>query len=312
MDELAMVASLEASGKYRVVEQFTGALAVELVPRPRGATGFGLALDTETTGLARETDKIIELGLVLFEYDREDGSLIRVVERYNGLEDPGFPIPPESTKVNHITDEMVAGLCIDSDKVAQLCDQAEFIVAHNAGFDRFFCEKRFPFMATKPWACSFTQVDWATEGISSGKLEFIAYRLGFFFEGHRAELDCLAMLEALSRPLPASGVPAFRLLLPKIHSEQIRVWALNSPFSSKELLSRRGYRWGASAPFSASEKAWFIELNREQYRAEIDWLQATIYNGRPFMVVADRVTPIDRFSDRRSESKMCHCGLRQA
>lgn len=109
-----------------------------------------------------------------------------------------------------------------------------------------------------------------------------------------------------------SGRPAFQQLLTNVHGERIRVWATNSPFAIKDLLSRRGYKWGASAPFTVPEKAWFIELERDQYRAEMDWLQTTIYSDRPFSFAADGVIAIDRFSERRGESKMLSYGLKPA
>jgi DNA polymerase-3 subunit epsilon len=54
-------------------------------------------LDTETTGTG-PTDVIIEVGIV----DVEGNAL------YDKLVNPGRPIPPESSAVNEITDEMVA------------------------------------------------------------------------------------------------------------------------------------------------------------------------------------------------------------
>jgi len=55
-------------------------------------------LDTETTGTG-PSDLIIEVGIV-----DVDGNTL-----YDGLVNPGIPIPPESSAVNEITDAMVAG-----------------------------------------------------------------------------------------------------------------------------------------------------------------------------------------------------------
>ena len=64
----------------------------------------GVVVDTETTGTDSNTDAIIELGMVLFEYDPETGIVYDVLGTYDQLEEPGFPIPPESTAVHGITD----------------------------------------------------------------------------------------------------------------------------------------------------------------------------------------------------------------
>ena len=42
------------------------------------------------------------------------------------------------------------------------------VIAHNAGVDRNFIEKRLPVFADLPWGCSFQQVNWAAGGIGSG------------------------------------------------------------------------------------------------------------------------------------------------
>jgi DNA polymerase-3 subunit epsilon len=71
----------------------------------------------------------------------------------------------------------------------------------------------FPTFATKHWACSRADVDWKTEGIRSSALEFIAYSLGFFHDGHRAASDCRATVHALAQPLPGTGRLALQALL---------------------------------------------------------------------------------------------------
>ena len=53
-------------------------------------------IDTETTGLKPDLgDRIIDLAIATCEYGRETGRLYRVVDRYESLEDPETPIPPE-------------------------------------------------------------------------------------------------------------------------------------------------------------------------------------------------------------------------
>ena len=115
-------------------------------------------LDTETTGLIFGKDKFIELGIVLVEICPETGQAFRVTKVFDELEDPGMPIPEESTRVHHITDEMVAGKRINDAEVEALMASVSLVVAHNAGFDRLFAEERFPIFATKAWACSFRQI----------------------------------------------------------------------------------------------------------------------------------------------------------
>lgn len=61
-----------------------------------------ICLDCETTGLAPETDRIIEIAVVRFTFDK-------ILESYETLIDPEVEINPESIAIHHITDAMVQG-----------------------------------------------------------------------------------------------------------------------------------------------------------------------------------------------------------
>ena len=86
---------LTASG-YRVTRPFEAPTSYSDVA-PTGKLVKAAVLDTETTGLNPATDKIIELGIVVFEYSTETGQAYRVLETFDELEDLSMPIPPEST-----------------------------------------------------------------------------------------------------------------------------------------------------------------------------------------------------------------------
>jgi hypothetical protein len=85
-----------------------------------------------------------ELGICLFEYDRQNGRIYKVLGSWEWFEDPGFSILPEITKITGITDEMVAGHRIDDRAVNDLLSRIVLVVAHNADFDRRFLENGFP------------------------------------------------------------------------------------------------------------------------------------------------------------------------
>jgi Exonuclease len=77
-------------------------------------------VDVETTGTIPDRDKIIELGVCLFEYDRQNGRIYKVLGSWEWLEDPGVSIPPEITTITGLTDEMVTGHRIDDRAVDDL------------------------------------------------------------------------------------------------------------------------------------------------------------------------------------------------
>jgi DNA polymerase III subunit epsilon len=177
-----MARSLVESGDYRVTSRLEP--QAEYHPPDNSHKLVAAVVDVETTGTNPDRDKIIELGMCLFEYDRQSGRIHKVLGSWEWLEDPGFPISPEITTITGITDEMVASHSIDDAAVTDLLGRVVLVIAHNADFDRRFLERRLPPFAAKHWACSRSDIDWKAEGIRSSTLEYVAYSLGFFHDGH--------------------------------------------------------------------------------------------------------------------------------
>lgn len=260
-------------------------------------------LDTETTGTDYQQDQIIELGMVAFNYCPETGQIGRVYEAFDELEDPGRPIPVESTKIHHITDEMVSGKRIQDSRVEAFISDVSLIIAHNANFDRKFVESRFPIFSKKAWACTFQQIPWADEGLSSAKLEFLAYKSGFHYEGHRADIDCYALLEVLHSAILESGTNPLQLLLQNADKKAFNVSALNSPFDSKDKLKARRYRW------NAEKKLWIGTVLQADLEAEKEWLSLNVYNNRPFSLEIEQIDAFNRFSNRTGLVETIQCSI---
>ena len=218
--------------------------------------------------------------------------MFRILEIFDQLEDPGVPIPPASTAVHGITDDMVAGKQIDDERVAELVQGLDLVIAHNARFDRPFLEERLPVFKGLPWACSLQQVGWSAESMASAKLEYLAYRMGFFYDAHRAQTDCLALLELLQMPLPVSGRLALACLLDKAQDKDYRVYAVKAPYDSKDLLKARTYRW------DPERRCWHRTLSGEMMAAEIAWLKTHVYGGRPASLDFEAMDALCRFSMR--------------
>ena len=252
-----------------------------------------IIIDVETSGLNLETDKIIELGMVAFEFCPVTGQAYRVLGTFNQLEDPGFPIPPEVTKVHHITDEMVRRKFINDGEVAAFIKDVPLIIAHNAKFDRPFVDSRFPIFQDKAWACSLSQIPWKEEGFGSASQEFLAYRFGFHYAGHRASSDCRALLEILQHRFPVSGSKVLMKLVESLTKKEIKVTPLASPYESKDLLRTRGYRWNPDL------KLWSGIISSESLGKEVLWLKSTVYGGRSFNLEQEKISAKNRFSNRK-------------
>jgi DNA polymerase-3 subunit epsilon len=192
---------------YRVLRRLVPVLDHGPSPasRPAGVQRV-LVLDTETTGLSHASDKIIELAMLLVQVDAATGQPFGAVETFEGCEDPGMPIPEVAQQVTGLSDDMVRGQRLADARVQALIDQAALVVAHNAGIDRPFVEARFPGFALKPWACSFADIDWKALGAESAKLSALAQNQGWFYDAHRALVDCHALLQVLGQRVGDDGL----------------------------------------------------------------------------------------------------------
>jgi len=283
---------LESSADYRVLRRFVPHDHFA-DPAPGAAIGRAVVIDTETTGTDVQGDAVIELALVVFEYDTASGAVLRIVDVYDGLEDPGREIPPSSTAIHGITDDMVAGHRLDDARVEALLQGAQWVIAHNAGFDRQMIERRMSVFEKQRWACSLADVTWEREGFPGAKLQYLAIHLGFFYEGHRSEIDCRALLEVLSRPLPSSGEVALGVLLRSAAESRLRLWATNSAFETKDVLRGRGYRW------DAARRCWHIVISgRDAAVEEATWLKSEIFGGRQVEIEVEVLDATVRFSAR--------------
>jgi DNA polymerase III subunit epsilon len=276
MEELeGMARTLVESGEFTVIRRFRRR---DRYNTPEGvATATALFVDVETTGLDARTDAIIELAAVPFTYSA-DGRVFEVGTAITFLEDPQRPIPEEVVKLTGIRDADVRGKRIDDTLVNAMVSGASLVIAHNAEFDRGFLERRLPAFAEMLWACSIRDIPWKSLGCSSGSLEYILYRnCAEFFDGHRAEEDCLAAIHALATAACDGSLP-LRHLLEAATAPMVRLWAYGSPFESKDLLKGRRYRWHGGA--DGRQRSWYIDLPESLADAECAWLEQNVYAGR--------------------------------
>ncbi|MFK8028906.1 MAG: 3'-5' exonuclease [Gammaproteobacteria bacterium] len=291
-DPAELARALATNDNYRIVKRYQKPEQYAPLPENRESVKTGVYLDVETTGFDHESNHIIELAMVKFTFS-SDGTLFRLGEEYDELNDPGVPIPDEITRITGITDEMVEGEKFDANAIEAFIADASILVAHNANFDRKFVEASFPFFASKAWACSVSQINWRDAGFESAKLEYLAYRQGFFYSGHRAVTDCLAGIHVLSYEI--DGKPALAQLLETARLKGFRLWAANAPFESKDLLKARGYRWNSGE--DGKPKAWYKDLGSDELEAEQKHLATNVYGGKRQLPV-DTINAFNRFSTR--------------
>lgn len=148
-----------------------------------------IVLDTETTGLSLQDNKLIEISAARMR-GRE------VVDRFDTFVHPGCPIPAEITRLTSITDADVADAPSAEEAVAALevfvggCP----VIAHNATFDRSFIESvKGGVRVSDIWIDSLALSRVALPRLVSHKLSFMADLFGCDAVSHRADADVEAL-----------------------------------------------------------------------------------------------------------------------
>lgn len=262
--------TLEATGDYRVIRRLKP--RPRIVPPPGTPLRLGLVVDVETTGLDPQRDEIIELAMTPFNYGL-DGTIFSVGDSFQGLRQPREPIGPEITAITGITNEMVAGRIIDPAVVATFAAPALLVIAHNAAFDRRFLERFSDVFSTKPWACSLSQIDWASEGFEGTKLAYLAQAAGFFYDRHRAMHDCLATVELLAMSLAQSGVTGLCRLLEGARAVSWRI------LGGKLALRPQGCSQGAGIPLERRSRTAAARLVYRRSRTPARSRASVLENG---------------------------------
>jgi DNA polymerase-3 subunit epsilon len=254
-----------------------------------------LVVDVETTGLSTEKDDVVQLALLPFDYGHRSGLIfdVHTNDAFEAFREPTVPISDEATLVTGITNEMVAGQVIDDDIVSRIVGGVDFIIAHNAQFDRVMVESIWPCFEKKPWGCTLSSIDWLSEGFSAGKLDYLGMQFGWFYDGHRALSDCEACLALLAQTLPMSGNRVMSTVREAAVRKDYVIRAVNAPYDLRDKLKQRGYRWRpAELP---NGRVWWTTASDPE--TEMAWLRSEIY-GREADIPVHEISALNRYSER--------------
>lgn len=253
----------------------TPRIALPLCLNPIAGDEVTLAIvDTETTGLDASADEIIEIGIVRCSYSPSHGVITSIDDIYSGLEAPAKgPISDTITSITGITNADVEGRTFNDERVNELLTENDpLVIAHNAKFDRPFVENRFKDVANCRWACSIKEIDWKARGFESNKLEYLLLNSGYFYDGHRATSDCLALLwllaehpAALDDMLAASGQTTYIVRL------------FDVPLEARTCLKKAGFRLDEKNTEHA--ESWWILASEAELEELREWMDGlTGYN----------------------------------
>ncbi len=163
-----------------------------------------VVFDLETTGLDVAVDTIVSLGGV-----RLQGSTIYRAVTIDCLVHPGRPIPPRSTAIHGITNDMVEGAPDFAEVWSdfRMMSDGAVLVGHNVGFDIAHLQN-----ATRaagidwsppPFLCTYLLTAALDLGLPSLQLDSVAESLGVRVRGrHTALGDALVTAEVFARLIP--------------------------------------------------------------------------------------------------------------
>lgn len=264
-----LVERLERDGSHRVLRKLDVREGRTGVDHDGGVSSIGLVVDVETTGTDTASDVVIELAMRRFRYDGL-GRILKIDRAWSWREDPGRPLDDAIVRLTGITDADLVGREIDEDAAGRLLASADLVIAHNAGFDRKFVERRLPGSAGRAWCCSCREIDWAAAGFDGRALGWLTAQAGWFYDAHRAVNDVDAVVALLRHEL-SDGRTALAELVESAECPTVRVEAFGADFAVKDALRARGYRWNADL------KVWWREVTADALMAEEFWLAGAVY-----------------------------------
>jgi DNA polymerase-3 subunit epsilon len=264
-------------------------------PAPdQGETGLALIVDTETTGMDKQRDLIIEVGLILVRYHRETGTPLEVLGSYSGLEDPKQPLSSVIQTVTGLHDADLAGQAMDDAEVERLANQADIVIAHNAAFDRPFMERRWPLFKSKAFGCSINEIDWMAAGFVSAKLELLVYHRGYFYDSHRALNDCWALLFVLSQVLAPQEEIALAQLLRRARAPSFLL-NLQVRYDDKDKLKGLGgFQWLDGVDARYLPKSWLRRCrDKVELRAVLESVQSQVFDRRAALCAGNQRSDLE-------------------
>jgi DNA polymerase-3 subunit epsilon len=173
----------------------------------------GAIVDTETTGVLDE-DEPIELAIILFNFNKRSGKIIKVLDEYSGLREPQACIDWRAKGLHSLTKIDLKGKQFHRERILKLFNEADMILAHNVGFDKKFITQLYPELSEKRWYCTMHGINWRKKGFSSAGLHSILGKHKIKIQqAHRALDDANGVLQLLSQYDKRTGKPyLFELL----------------------------------------------------------------------------------------------------
>jgi DNA polymerase-3 subunit epsilon len=272
-DQPSIDADLTGAGQEeRIGDELRPLTMRQIVPRsPKADEKVALIVDVVDARFDPEAGRIGDLGIVAVTY--QDGRIGEVI--------------------GSIGIQYTGSLCSGAvpSMLSPVINQAAIVIAHHAQVIRPLCERLTEGFASKPWACTATEIPWASFECGSIDLGYLLRWAGWAPAGSRAVENCFGILELLASPLAGLDQPNLSTLLAAARRKQVRIWIDNVQPEDFEILGSRGYRAGERQENAAH---WWIDVPLGDEEAEIAFLRDRIY-PRTVEPRREKITAQNRF-----------------
>lgn len=223
-----------------------------------------LGVDFETTGLLPDKCEITEVGAVLWNWEKK-----KPVAVYNTLVQIHGDLSEEIIKLTGIEPDDLKGPNAVSLNMAMmglsaLMNQSDYVMAHNAQFDKGFAEEAFKKtvhgLPKRQWLCSREDIQYPKH-CKSRSLTYLAADHGFINPfAHRALFDVLTMFKVAGSYDLAEIV--------RVNASPTVVLKSLAPFEDKDKVKSAGFHWKPEV------KAWELRTKQcflEETLARLDF-----------------------------------------
>ncbi len=261
-------------------------------------------IDLETTGLDSTTDNIIEIGIISFMFTPTEG-ILAITDTYTGLQYPGYDISEKITQLTGITNTELKTpdlKSIDWERVLSQLEQSDYVICHNAQFDRKFLERQTPEsiqnkVKTMKFGCTQKDINWPARGFNKANLNYLNAQLNFFYPAHRAMSDCWATLNIIKETEDGLAELFFN-----IEKTESLLCATGNLYTKKEALKEKGFRWSDGT--GDFPRSWYIFIPEEDVSSVKTWLNDEVYgiSGSSENIPQKHgITAVDRHTERSAQ-----------
>ncbi|WP_083862447.1 3'-5' exonuclease [Baaleninema simplex] len=216
-----------------------------------------LILDLETTGTDPNTDRVIELGAILYSITHRC-----VLQQLSTL----FSVSSNAAESINRIPTAAAQSVIRTESQAVLfqfqhwLDRTDYVVAHNAQFDRQWFGRGILPSITKPWLCTYDDFRWP-ENDKPRNLVQTALNHGIgVSHAHRALTDCQLIAALFDRVADFEAVLADAIA----RSQEPFVYAsAKVSYERRDEAKSRGFRWNEYL-----KKQWVKRIRRSDLALE--------------------------------------------